>query len=461
MVALVCLVLCAGGRPVGADEPPASLDAVLSTGGAEIVGVRWRWGLNALHALIGAEPAYAAVKAEALKGLDAWDAGKLADAQVAFDKALDALLLAPTTFADVDVVLGGILFGASRAAWERRVKEASDVLSFSQPHNPADYDKWVLVRGAEHEKEGRYARARALYLKGLFFLDIEAEKDADFDEAFCKDREVQTRLALARALADGRAPPSDVISQLDRVVSHLDHLGSKEDRKNARDTAQALFERERRRIAIAVRGQLLKAQVAWSDARRWQADGNAAAYRTLLERACNWVAWGPLIDLRAAELAMLLGRGYTLTLEAHLLSGQLHHYLFNLLLPGARSANRSTNEGRDQVLDTLAAVQKARDAYGQVIAIDPKHCDARLAVAELLVMEHGTGASPDIAAQVKTQVTVVLEACGGDPEAQYQGALILINAGLSGKEAPLRRFLELAPDDPRAPDVKKLLEATP
>ena len=117
-------------------------------------------GMKALLALSSELP-LAAVISDAQKGLAAWDAAKLADAQSAFDRALVTLLNAPTG-TDADALLGGTLSRASAAVWARQEKEASDKLFFGQPHDEADYDEWVLARGAEHEKAARHADAYAL-----------------------------------------------------------------------------------------------------------------------------------------------------------------------------------------------------------------------------------------------------------------------------------------------------------
>ncbi len=447
-----------------ATKRPTNLIELLQAYGTDLLVDRWLDGLKDFHYLLADDPAFNGHKGAAQRAIEAYEKKEYKAAALLFHAAFKALLAHPTGN-DSDGVWAALLWRACHRSWKMAEESCQRAGLHETPRDADAFDEVFPDAAAAHEKEREHFKAYCYYYAGFHYL-IEKGRDLTsiFSEAEQDDRLVRMLLGEARSLATLGGMEAQLLSSLQSVLNGLEKVIPKDTgwvlEKESRSIIGGLDEA----VGYAVAGYVVQTKVASFVAQLSQQKGETSAYGDAIHQAKTIADSGTRLEWLYYEVAAKLGSKTGRNLEIHRLAANLNQVYLQLLLTRARQEDPRSEEGMLLLVELSMVIKEAQKSLALVVDNDSKDWASRLTLAELVMTEKGndTGTGPVVtgeSAQIIQALITSAQDIGKDSaDALYKAGRLLLISRLGGAEQPLQRFLELFPGDPRADEVKKVLE---
>jgi pimeloyl-ACP methyl ester carboxylesterase/tetratricopeptide (TPR) repeat protein len=441
---------------------PGNLVDLLLMHGPGMVHDKWLVALEDLHYLMGDAPAFAPNKTTAQKAIEAYDQKDYGAAAQLFDEVFRTITSSPSGN-DSDTVWAALLFHGRNMAWIE-VEAGCQRDGFESPPDGVEYDKTFRLPAMALEKQGKYIQAFCLYDAGIEFLVLKKKVMPEtFQDAVQRDRKIRSFLDLARSAATAGGPASDVLQNLGIVMNDLGSISPQSDVPAIRKRVGTIIDGLEGKIDFAIAGYYARANVAWLIAQIRQQKGDSNGFLEARSRALDIARNGMRTESAYCELAGRLDRKVKRITSIHRLSATLNHAQLRQLVEGVSKVQAGTLEDYNLRVAISKVLEETRKSLKLVVETNPNDWPSRVSLADLLIMEKGNyaGTGPVVTGDTGQAVSDLLTSAAkigkDDPNAQYQVGRLLLRARLDGARKTLKRFLELAPTDPRAEEVKSLL----
>jgi hypothetical protein len=466
LAALVGLVTVSFAAPASKGQTaPLTLDGLVAKHGSELVGDKWLAGLKDLQYLMGSEPAYEVHLNAAKEAIKLYESGNFHQAALRFGEVFRAVVATPTG-SDLDSIWAAILFRAREVAWRQAIEECTRKVSFENPPNYDMFKAVFLTPAIADMKRGESFKAHCRYNAAFEYLVIKGEEIGEsFPAAEQEAAGRQLMLGRASSLAAAKGREFSILQSLNGVKLQLPQITNAFESQETKGEVKLLLEALQDDVEFSITGFSLRANVAWLAAQTAQQKGNLERYVTALRLARDIAAVGVSCETLYAELSKELGRPVGRSVEIHRLSASLNQGILQVLLPQAQSADPQTEAGVYIMLEANQAIEAALTSLAMVVDHDAKDWGSRLVLAQLVLLQKGrdSGKGPLLSGDTATMVAKLVQSAQeigtNEAECQFNAGSILRSARLGDPRPAFQRFLQLAPNDPRVPEIKAYLDS--
>ncbi len=405
-------------------------------------------------------PVYAPVAVLAREGAKAAEEKRDAAAAAAYEKALRKLQEVRTGN-DFETMLEAVL----SLQWELL---RGAVLADGKGKAKVDVEDDAGVEKVRKAASGavglkEYARGAALFLAAAKYHSDGYYKREQLASAA---RMADAYLLAGAALAEGRLSTEEAVDACRNALVLIgDHEAPARDKRGElMPRLKAVVEQILPLAAVEIPGHRAQAQLYNFFALGMQAAGRAEGYEAYLKAAVKVSDDVRRQETRLAELAAGAGVEYKPSVLSFALAADLHRlYMVVLQKKGQELIARQDFAAHFLVDEYKDVLMDGREAAEGLLELSPESWQGYLLLAEFILAEPtdeytSEGEVRSRERKAKEAVRKAGEVGKEVAEAQYLVGMGLMQLDRQAAVKPFKRFLELAPKDPRAEEVKKQLD---
>jgi len=464
-VLLSMATVSVAGTTLLGQTAPLTLDELIARHGSSLVTEKWLEGLKDLHHSFSGKAAYEANVSAAEEAIAFYEKGDFHVAALRFGEVFRAVVATPSGTA-LDSLWAAILFRGREVAWSKAIEGCTRQSSSEKPRNSTDFAATFLGPARAEMKSGDSFKAHCRYSAAFEYLVIEG--DALTESFPAEERDEASReilLGLSTSLVAATGPETSVLSTLESVRGQMKQIKLPGDVRKVKAEAKVLLQALQEGVEFTIAAASLQANVAWMAAQNAQQKGDMERYVAALREARNIASGGVWCETRFVILNSELGAPVGRSVEIHRLAATLNQNTLQVLLPKAQMADPQSEKGLLIMLEANQAMEEALTSLAVVVDHDSKDWASRLVLAQLVILQKGrdTGKGAVLSGDTATAVLELIQSAQeigtNEAECQYNSGSLLQSARLGDPRPALKRFLKLAPNDPRVPQVKAYLKS--